>query len=131
MYKKKGYAAILLVLLLPIIIMIMGICIDIGNMVYCEAKLMSAVKFAAISASSNYTVSNNQVIITDEQQDFVQTCLTKNYEGAMSKTFTVDAVKKNQCTVEATAEVKFYFLTIIKINSETIDQSYTVTRNLD
>lgn len=130
MNRKKGYAAILVCAMLPILIIIMGICIDIGDILYCEAKLMTATKLAAISASSNY-INNKGSLEIVEDDGFTQACLSENYAGSRLVNFQIDGDKKNECTIVGSAEVKCYFLNIIGVSSKTIKQSYTITRNFD
>lgn len=131
--RKKGYALIFICILMPIIIAIMGLCVDVGVILYYEARLMSATKFAALSASSNYVVVNKKIMIVEDQQAFVNNVLTTNFSDAQLVSFKVSGPKKEKykCTVTTKTEVPLFFVGAIGLQkSKEIKEQYVAERRL-
>ena len=127
--NEKGFITILIALALPLIISVMGFCLDGSLLLYYDAKLSMAAKFAAITATSvNTNIEGNLVITADET--FVMKILKSNMEGAMLVDYSINPNQKNKCTVSASAEVPFIFMKIFGIESKTLVESYTAERNL-
>ncbi len=127
--KNNGFTAVFVALAMPVIIAILGICLDGSILLYYDSKLTNAVKFAAISATS-VNIQNEGALEITADNSFVQRVLINNLDGAILYEFTVDQQKKNQCTVKATYEVPFVFMKIFGFESKTILESYSAERNL-
>ena len=125
--NNKGNALILVSIILPILIMVIGVCLDGSLVLYSQSKLMAATKFAALSASSHNKVIEDKTII-NATEDEAKSALLANYDKAKLKKFTIDESSKNKCTVVAEVKVNFVFMKMFGINSKTINESYTVTR---
>lgn len=125
--NNKGNILILVSIILPVLIMVIGVCLDGGLVMYSQSKLMAATKFAALSASSHNKVIEDKTIINATESQ-VKSALIENYDKAKLKKFTIDESSKNKCTVVADVEVNFMFMKMFGINSKTISESYTVTR---
>lgn len=129
--SNKGYTMVFVALMMPVIVAIMGFSIDGGLLLYYKAKLTTATKFAAISATSDYTVVGGQLQI-NEADNFARSALEANLNdiSLVDFDFKVTPSKKNECTLKASIEVPFVFMKILKINSTIITESYTAERNL-
>ena len=128
--NNKGNVLVLLCAGIFALIGFAGICIDGSMLAYNKSKLMAATKLAAVSASSHYTVESGSIKIT-AKDDIAVSVLNKNYNGASlsndkGKSFDIDG---NQVTVRTKANVEFSFMKIFNLNSTTIYESYTATRN--
>ena len=127
--NNKGYVAIIFCFIMPVIIAILGICIDGSMIFYYQARLMTATKYAAISATtSNTKEDGNLIIIKDES--FVERALEKNFDLAQIEGFIIDSTQKNKCTLNTKAEIKLFFIPLIMENYKTITihESYTAQR---
>lgn len=127
--SEKGSIAVILCLLLPVFISIAGLCIDGELLLYNKAKIGSATKLAAISATAFYTVNEDGSIAINESEGYAAASqvLQDNFAGAQIDSFDVN---QNKCTVEAEADVNYIFLRILGINKTTVSESYTAQRNL-
>lgn len=124
---NKGNVLVVVCVALPVLMGVIGICLDGNLVIYNQTKLMAATKFAAISASSNNKIVNEKTIIT-ATEDQARNALLENYDQAKLRSFTISETSKNKCTVVAETEVNFVFMKIFGINSKKLSESYTVTR---
>lgn len=127
--KNNGYTAVIVALTMPVLIAILGICLDGGVLLYFDLKLSTAVKFAAISATSVNMQNGDDLEITADSS-FVQRVLSKNLNESELADFSIDELAKNRCCVAATYEVQFVFIRIIGIDRKVLYESYTAERNI-
>lgn len=127
--NNRGYTTVLVCALIPLIIIVLGLCIDGTFIYYSQAKLMTATKYAAISATTLYREENDEIIII-EDRDFIRACLKKNYDVAELDNFYIDEIDKNKCTLTTKAEIPLYFLPLLLKDKRSIllHESYTAQR---
>lgn len=125
--NNKGNILVLVCAVLPVLIGVVGVCLDGSLVIYYETKLMAATKFAAVSASSNYDIIKEKTVI-NATEDQVKTALNENFNEAKLRSFSINSASKNKCTVIAETNVNFVFMKIFGINSKTLSESYTVIR---
>lgn len=111
--NNKGFVMAFICVALPIFLAMAGLMIDCGSIMFYKARLMTAVKFAAISATSNYEVVDEQIVLRDNVS-FVEEALHKNFQEANLTNFAIDPDENNLCTVEANAEVPLFFIPAFK-----------------
>ncbi|OOM80585.1 hypothetical protein CLPUN_12510 [Clostridium puniceum] len=129
--NNKGNTLVLVCAALPMLIGVIGLCIDGSLMVYYQTRLMAATKFAAVSASSHNKIVQEKTII-NATEDQVRSALIENFSQAKLISFTINPASKNKCTVIAETEVNFVFMKMFLTDSKdykkTIRESYDVTR---
>lgn len=125
--NNKGNMLVLVCAALPVLIGIIGVCLDGSLLVYYQTKLMAATKFAAVSASSYNKVISGKTIIT-ATEDKAKSALIENFSQAKLRSFSINSTSKNKCTVIAETDVNFVFMKMFGINSKKLSESYTVTR---
>ena len=101
--NKKGYSTALLALLLPVLICVLGFAIDGGLIIYRTNELSSAVKIAAISATSIYEIDDEGEYRLTASANDVQELLNTNMDGAVLKLFSIDMEASGRCTVEGSS----------------------------
>lgn len=125
--NKKGYVTVFLALAMPLIISVLGFCIDGGMMLYFDARLSTAVKFACISASSdNENIDGNLVI--KAENSFVEEVLHENLKDAILVDFMINPSSKNECTVKGSYKIEFVFMKLFGITEKSLTESYTARR---
>ncbi|NLD50602.1 MAG: hypothetical protein GX660_25960 [Clostridiaceae bacterium] len=135
--NENGHTAAFMCISMPLIIAVLGVCIDGSLLLYYKARLMTATKLAAVSATSFYEIENDQLIIDLlSAEDAALRTLGQNFESAVMTRFEIDSVEKNTCTVDAQVEVPFYFLRMLEafgsgITHKTLMESYTASRSID
>lgn len=129
--NNKGFVSVFFCISLPLIIAIMGFCIDGSLLLYYDARLMTATKFASISATSYYDIIDDKLVINaTDAEDAAILALDENFEDAKLVNFTVDSDSQNECTVKAEVEVPFFFMKIFGVKAKVISESYTSSRNI-
>ncbi len=131
--SQKGITAILIAVAMPFIISVVGLCVDGGYLLYSKAKLMGATKFAAISATSYYTLEDDAIVLDyNKCSSAADNMLAINYKGSKRIGFDIDSSdepKKIVCTVEAQADVPVFFMKIFGVKSTPIKEGYTAERD--
>ena len=87
--NKKGYSTALLALLLPVLICVLGFAVDGGLIIYRANELSSAVKIAAISATSIYDIDDEGEYRLTASDNDVQEILNTNMDGAVLNYFSI------------------------------------------
>lgn len=131
--SNKGFIAVLICMMLPVIIALLGICIDGGILLYYDARLMSAAKFAAISATAFYDVTDGKAVLQGVNDsgpafDAAKNALKMNFIDAQLYKFEINNTKKSECTVKAKVNVDFFFAKIFHVDGTTIEEEYTAER---
>ena len=126
--NKKGYSTALLALLLPVLICVLGFAIDGGLIIYRTNELSSAVKIAAISATSIYEIDDEGEYRLTASANDVQELLNTNMDGAVLKLFSIDMEASGRCTVEGSSHVDFVFMKLFGIEGKTVTSSFTARR---
>jgi uncharacterized membrane protein len=132
--SNKGFAMAFICAALPIFLAIAGLVIDCGTIMLYKARLMTAVKFAAISATSNYYEHEGELLIRDDE-DFVEEALHKNFKDARLTGFYIDPDEngeRNVCQVKASAEAPLFFIPLLKEiyeDSESIEKEITISES--
>lgn len=126
--NKKGYSTALLALLLPVLICVLGFVIDGGLIIYRANELSSAVKIAAISATSIYDIDDEGEYRLTASDNDVQEILNTNMDGAVLNFFSIDTEITGSCTVEGSYHVDFVFMKIFGIEGKTVTSSFTARR---
>lgn len=128
MRNKKGYSTALLALLLPVLICVLGFAVDGGLIIYRTNELSSAVKLAAISATSIYEIDDEGEYRLTASANDVQELLNTNMDGAVLKLFSIDMEASGRCTVEGSYHVDFVFMKLFGIEGKTVTSSFTARR---
>ncbi len=134
--NRNGHSAIFLCIAMPLIIAVLGICIDGSLLLYYKARLMTATKLAAVSATSFYDIEDEQLAIDyASAEDVALRTLYQNFEDAVMTAFEVDNAQKNSCRVDAQVEVPCYFMSIMEafgfeVAQKTLVESYTARRSI-
>ena len=126
--NKKGYSTALLALLLPVLICVLGFAVDGGLIIYRANELSSAVKIAAISATSIYDIDDEGEYRLTASDNDVQEILNTNMDGAVLNFFSIDTEITGSCTVEGSYHVDFVFMKIFGIEGKTVTSSFTARR---
>ena len=126
--NKKGYSTALLALLLPVLICVLGFAVDGGLIIYRTNELSSAVKLAAISATSIYEIDDEGEYRLTASANDVQELLNTNMDGAVLKLFSIDMEASGRCTVEGSYRVDFVFMKLFGIEGKTVTSSFTARR---
>lgn len=134
--RNNGYITVFVCMLMPLFLALLGICIDGSIILYNDAKLMTATKFAAISATAFYDVKDGSVVLkgmndSGAARDAATNALEKNFSGAWVYEFSINNSKKNECTVKAKVKVDFFFARIFHFDSTTIEEIYTAERDIN
>lgn len=135
--NQNGHTAAFFCIAMPLIIAVLGICIDGSLLLYYKARLMTATKLAAVSATSFYEIEDDQPVIDPlSSEDAALRTLEQNFESAVMTRFEIDNTAKNTCTVDAQVEVPFYFLRMLEafgsgITHKTLMESYTASRSIE
>lgn len=126
--NKKGYSTALLALLLPVLICVLGFAVDGGLIIYRANELSSAVKIAAISATSIYDIDDEGEYRLTASDNDVQEILNTNMDGAVLNYFSIDTEINGSCTVEGSFHVDFVFMKLFGIEGKTVTSSFTARR---
>jgi Flp pilus assembly protein TadG len=135
--RKDGIAMVIFIILLPLMLGFFGLAIDGGNLMMNTFKLRSACRLAALSGGSKSISDGSGHYIIDDLAA-AKTIATKNFRLNFSgSTAIIDPnvslnvkVQKKSIKVQASMEVKFYFINILGgPNSTTIKEYYNVFIN--
>lgn len=128
---RNGYAAVFICLLMPLLLALAGICIDGAMLMYYEARLASATKFAAISATAFFEIADEEVqLIEGQARTAAETALEENFSSAEMVSFEINDALKSSCTVRAKVDVEFFFARLLHFDRTTIEEVYTAERIL-
>lgn len=135
--RKNGFAMVMFVVLLPLMLGFMGISIDGGNLMFNNFKLRTSCRLAALTGGSDsYSDGKGRYVITDISR--AKKLATNNFWLNMSgkKGMTVPGVypsisaTSKSIRVKASMRVEFFFIPVIGgPNSTVINEYYDVNVN--
>lgn len=126
--NQKGYTTIIFMMIFPIILMFSGIILDGSMIMYNQNKLMVAVKYATLSATTEYDVHSGQVRINeDAAREKAEQVLLQNSEDAKIVDFSVE--NGNECYLVGNLEMEYTFMKLFGFNKKTLHAEYSAVRN--
>ncbi|WP_430883568.1 TadE/TadG family type IV pilus assembly protein [Fusibacter sp. JL216-2] len=126
--NQKGYTTIIFVLLMPIILMFSGIILDGSMIMYNQNKLMVAVKYATLSATTEYDIQSGKVRIdVDSARNKAEQVLMQNSKDAEIAEFLVE--NGNECHLVANLEMEYTFMKLFGFNKKILHAEYYAVRN--
>jgi hypothetical protein len=115
----------LLAVMMPMILAVLGLCVDGVIVVYHRIKLDTSAEAATMSSIAAYDReiwSSQRIVALDEQQGrrLAQEYLSRNLEGAKLVSYNVSPERPNECSAEVEMQVPLFFMKVFGFTEATI-----------
>ncbi|WP_127580766.1 TadE/TadG family type IV pilus assembly protein [Paenibacillus koleovorans] len=125
---SNGFTTTFFAVLMPVLILILGLCADGSIIIYNKIALDTATDAAAVSSSDSYnrdlwwTPPHILELRRDAAENIVRDVLQQNMPRARLVSLEILPSKK-ECKIETVAEIPMFFMKLFQIESYTIRAS--------